>query len=77
ALPGGRSASSTIGDKNVTFGGKNIGTKYELFREFVAEVDGGTFEYFGLNSSRVEGGRIKTIDGKARLRAVAGLNIGF
>ena len=47
---GGRSASGTVGGKTVTFGGKNIGTKYHLFREFVRQVEGGAFEHFGLNS---------------------------
>jgi len=56
----------------VTFGGKNIGAKYGMFRAFVAALGVQDFEHFGINSSRVEDGKIRTVDGNARLRAIRG-----
>lgn len=53
-------------------GGKNIGTRYRLFREFAAELGSTDFEHFGINSSRIENGRVRTVDGTAKLRAVLG-----
>lgn len=70
---GGRSGSARLGERTVTLGGKNIGTRYALFREFVSAVGGGEFEYFGINTSRVENGRLRTVDGGAKWRAALGL----
>lgn len=62
---GGRSSTVHLGDRRITLGGKNIGSKYEEFRTFVAEMKGGEFEHFGINSSRVVNGRVVTLDGKS------------
>ncbi|WP_416900800.1 protoporphyrinogen/coproporphyrinogen oxidase [Micromonospora echinospora] len=69
---GGRSASAVLGDRNVTLGGKNIGTRYTEFRSFVRDLAAGPFEHFGINSSRIENGRIRTVDGQSRLAGIAG-----
>jgi oxygen-dependent protoporphyrinogen oxidase len=69
---GGRSASAHLGDRSVTLGGKNIGGKYSLFREFVAALGTDGFENFGINSSRIDNGKLRTVDGGSKLRAVLG-----
>lgn len=58
---GGRSTSAKLGSKTVTLGGKNIGTKYELFREFASAQGAEEFEHFGINSARVEDGQIRSV----------------
>jgi protoporphyrinogen/coproporphyrinogen III oxidase len=70
--PGGRSALVSLGDRQVTLGGKNIGSRYTRFRDFVAANGGTEFEYFGINSSRVERGRVVTVDSRSRFRASIG-----
>lgn len=35
-------------------------------------MDAGRFEHFGINTSRVENGRVVTVDGNAKLRAMLG-----
>ena len=69
---GGRSTSAKLGSKTVTLGGKNIGTKYELFREFASAQGAEEFEHFGINSARVEDGQIRSVDGNARVKTMAG-----
>lgn len=66
---GGRSATTHLGGRSVTLGGKNIGSRYTLFREFVHALGFDAFEAFGINSSRVQDGRIRTVDGHARVRS--------
>src|SRR3954464_13858586 len=63
---GGRMATAGLGNRSIALGGKNIGRRYELFREFVQTMGDQPFEYFGLNSSRVRNGRIITFDGERR-----------
>lgn len=70
---GGRIRPFKMGDRWIQLGGKNIGKKYTLFREFTAAVGNFSYEYFGLNSSQVRNGKILTIDGKNRLRSAAQL----
>jgi len=55
---GGRMGSEEMNGRWFDFGGKNIGRKYTLLREFLREMGGNSFEYFGFNSSQVIGGRI-------------------
>jgi oxygen-dependent protoporphyrinogen oxidase len=63
---GGRMATARLGRRDIALGGKNIGRRYALFREFVRAMGDQPFEYFGLNSSRVRDGRIVTLDGDRR-----------
>src|ERR1700730_11048752 len=63
---GGRMATAMLGTRKVALGGKNIGRRYTLFREFVRDMGNQPFEYFGLNSSRIRDGRIVTLDGERR-----------
>src|SRR6185503_12795862 len=43
AIPGGRIGTVTLGDRAVDCGGKNIGKKYRLFRQFAASL--GTYSF--------------------------------
>lgn len=69
---GGRMATATLNGREISLGGKNIGMNYTLFREFVHDTNNQQFEHFGLNSSRIEDGRIKTFDGSRRLQGMLG-----
>jgi oxygen-dependent protoporphyrinogen oxidase len=68
---GGRMASAKLGERLITLGGKNIGHRYTLFREFVRATGDQPFEKFGLNTSRIRDGRIITFDGEHRWSALA------
>jgi oxygen-dependent protoporphyrinogen oxidase len=65
----GRSQSSALGERSVTFGGKNIGHRYTLFREFTAAMGDNPYEPFGINASPVIDGRVRTFDGSRRARS--------
>ena len=67
---GGRVAPGWLGDRRVDLGGKNIGRKYTQFRSFAASLGFDRWEYFGLNTSRVEGGELRTLDASRRLRGI-------
>jgi oxygen-dependent protoporphyrinogen oxidase len=70
---GGRMGTIRLGDRALDCGGKNIGRRYTLFREFAASLGTHPFEYFGLNSSQAIDGRLKTVDASSRWRGIAGL----
>lgn len=63
---GGRAGSGRLGERTVTLGGKNIGRSYGRFRDFTQSLGEHTYEYFGINSSRVLDGRLLTFDSEAR-----------
>jgi oxygen-dependent protoporphyrinogen oxidase len=69
---GGRSASAQLGSRAVTLGGKNIGSRYHHFRAFARALAVDDFEHFGLNSSRIEDGRVRTVDSRSRVTAALG-----
>lgn len=66
---GGRSQSGALGERSVTFGGKNIGHRYSLFREFTAAMGDNPYEPFGINASPVIDGEVRTFDGNRRVRS--------
>ena len=70
---GGRMATARLGAREIALGGKNIGRRYALFRDFVRRMGDQPFEYFGLNSSRIRNGRIVTLDGERRLSGLTRL----
>ncbi|MEV5380054.1 FAD-dependent oxidoreductase [Streptomyces nondiastaticus] len=72
---GGRSAAAPLGSRTVTLGGKNIGRKYAAFRAFAAAMGArdADWEHFGINSSRIENGRVRTVDSTSRAASLAGL----
>lgn len=70
---GGRSASGDLAGREVVFGGKNIGHRYERFREFARCMGDPPFEPFGISSSRIEDGRLRSIDSERRLQSTLDL----
>jgi oxygen-dependent protoporphyrinogen oxidase len=70
ATLGGRCAPGLLGERPVAFGGKNVGRRYTRLRELTAALGDHPYEPFGINSSRVEGGRLVTIDSTHRLRSL-------
>lgn len=70
---GGRMGTVRLGDRSLDGGGKNIGQRYTLFRQFASSLGEHRLEYFGLNSSQAVNGRIKTFDAQARWRTMADL----
>ena len=44
---GGRMVTARLGKCSIALGGKNIGRRYDLFREFVRVMGDQPFEYFG------------------------------
>jgi len=69
---GGRSRPAQLGDRQIVFGGKNIGRRYRRFRAFVEALGGSAYEEFGISSSRIKDGRIAGIDGNRPLRSALG-----
>jgi protoporphyrinogen/coproporphyrinogen III oxidase len=67
---GGRCAPGRLGERSVTFGGKNIGRRYTRFRAFTSALGDHPYEPFGINSSRVERGEVVTIDSAHRYRSL-------
>ena len=70
AAPGGRIGSVQLGGRSLDSGGKNIGRRYTLFRQFASSLGTHRFEYFGLNSSQVVNGKLVTFDAGARWRTM-------
>jgi oxygen-dependent protoporphyrinogen oxidase len=67
---GGRVGSKKVGDKYLDFGGKNIGYKYKLFREFVKDQGDFEYEYFGVNTSKVVDGKIVPINREKNFKSL-------
>jgi oxygen-dependent protoporphyrinogen oxidase len=67
---GGRMGTVTLGDRSIDCGGKNIGKRYTLFREFAASLGSHPFEYFGLNSSQVIDGKVTTFEARSRWKTL-------
>jgi oxygen-dependent protoporphyrinogen oxidase len=70
---GGRAGSIYLKDKPVDIGGKNIGREYTLFRKFINEMGKHQLEFFGINSSTVQNGKLYTIDSEKRLASISNL----
>ena len=68
---GGRMGTVRLGDRMLDCGGKNIGRQYTLFRQFAESLGSHPLEHFGLNSSQVVDGEVRTFDGRARWRTMA------
>ncbi|WP_257458967.1 FAD-dependent oxidoreductase [Archangium lipolyticum] len=68
---GGRVAPALLDGQPIELGGKNIGRRYHLFREFARKMGETDFEPFGINSSRVRpNGRLMTVDSSRRWSSV-------
>jgi len=70
---GGRAGSIQLHDKLIDIGGKNIGRKYTLFRQFINEMGNHELEFFGINSSTVQNGKLFTIDSEKKIASVLNL----
>jgi protoporphyrinogen/coproporphyrinogen III oxidase len=73
ATLGGRCGPGLLGGRPVSFGGKNIGHRYTRFRAFAEALEGHGFEPFGINSSRVDGGKLITVDSGRRYKSLRAL----
>ncbi|GAB2703368.1 FAD-dependent oxidoreductase [Nocardia thraciensis] len=62
AVLGGRCGVGVLGDRPIMLGGKNIGRRYRVLREFLAANGAHAYEPFGINSSQVIGGKLVTLD---------------
>jgi protoporphyrinogen/coproporphyrinogen III oxidase len=67
---GGRACSGLLGERVVTFGGKNIGRDYTRFRAFTRSLGEHPYEHFGINSSRVLDDQLLTFDSENRSRVL-------
>lgn len=67
---GGRAGSAQLGDRVVDIGGKNIGRRYTLFREFIAAHGSPPLQYFGINSSTVVDGQLRTVDSQRKFASL-------
>ncbi len=74
---GGRMGTVQMGERTLDCGGKNIGRGYTFFRRFVASLGTHPMEHFGLNSSQVVDGQIRTFDASARWSTMASLARGI
>jgi oxygen-dependent protoporphyrinogen oxidase len=74
---GGRMGTVQLGERALDCGGKNIGRRYALFRQFAASFGSHPFEYFGLNSSQAVNGRVRTFEASARWQTLADLARGI
>jgi protoporphyrinogen/coproporphyrinogen III oxidase len=70
---GGRMGAVQLGERSLDCGGKNIGRQYKLFREFATSLGTHPLEYFGLNSSQVINGTVRTFEAGARWRTLVDL----
>jgi oxygen-dependent protoporphyrinogen oxidase len=67
---GGRLSFADLGNRSISLGGKNIGRRYKEFRGFCKSFDVDDFEYFGINTSRAENGRLISFDRRKRWLAL-------
>lgn len=70
---GGRVGLHHLGDRPIMMGGKNIGHRYTHLRSLLTELDGGTFQDFGINTSTVRGGRLLPLDSSRPLTSLRSL----
>lgn len=65
---GGRMALSKLDGREICLGGKNIGSQYQEFRQFLAHYGKPKYEYFGLNSARLLNGKVLPFNSKNKSR---------
>lgn len=58
---GGRIATAPLGGRMVDFGGKNIGKRSHLFREFISENGNSGFEKYGSSIVQLYNGKIVSV----------------
>lgn len=65
---GGRMAISKLDGREICLGGKNIGSQYQEFTEFLAHYGKPQYEYFGLNSARLLNGKVLPFNSENKSR---------
>ncbi|MFH0958135.1 MAG: FAD-dependent oxidoreductase [Pseudomonadota bacterium] len=65
---GGRMGTLPLSGKMVAFGGKNIGTRALLFRDFVKKNGNFDFEFFGSSWTREVNGKMVVYDNSNKMR---------
>lgn len=70
---GGRIATAPLDDKMIAFGGKNIGIRAKLFRDFVSKNGDLAFEYFGSSWTREIDGKMVAFDNSNKLKLALNL----
>ena len=66
---GGRMGLGRFKEEEVCFGGKNIGYGYKEFRGFLKSYGAPDYEYFGINSARLERGKIKAFNSQNKFQS--------
>jgi protoporphyrinogen/coproporphyrinogen III oxidase len=67
---GGRLSFAELGERSISLGGKNIGSRYLEFRDFCNHFGVDDFEHFGINTSRAENGRLVSFDRRKKWQAL-------
>jgi len=67
---GGRMGLGRFKEEEVCFGGKNIGYGYKEFRGFLESYGAPDYEYFGINSARLERGKIKAFNSQNKFQSL-------
>lgn len=67
---GGRIGLGSFNGDSVCFGGKNIGYEYQEFRDFLSHYGQPEYEYFGINSARLESGKPRVLNSKNKIRSL-------
>ncbi|MDP7732995.1 FAD-dependent oxidoreductase [Mycobacterium paragordonae] len=67
---GGRIGIDYLSGREIDMGGKNIGRRYTRFRKLIDALGGAIFEPFGINTSRIVGGELLTVDSSHRTDSI-------
>ena len=67
---GGRVGVGQFNQEEVCFGGKNIGFEYSEFRDFLARYGDPDYDYFGINSARLERGAVQAFNSQNKLKSL-------
>jgi oxygen-dependent protoporphyrinogen oxidase len=73
---GGRISPEMLGEREISLGGKNIGSKYTHFRELLARRGHSDYEFFGPDSGQLVRGKVRTLSfSNPRMRARIGARL--
>jgi len=70
---GGRIAVDHLDGDEICLGGKNIGSEYSEFRQFLARYGQPSYEYFGINSARLSRDKVLLFNSRNKGRQLATL----
>ena len=73
---GGRIVPEVLGEREISMGGKNIGYRYERFRELLARRGFDRDEYFGPDSGQLVRGKVRNLSfSDPKMRARIGMRL--